>query len=160
MPTKQEVIEAYRKVIERGEKLAAGLSEEDWQKPVYGSDWSVKQLFCHLASVGVAPLFFIGMAQRPAGEGGGGGSGFDVNAWNAEQVSARQDRPAAEIMQEFRNSHEGGIRTVEATGDDVLGRQIPSFQGGKASVLEVLMASGSEHEMGHLNDIERALRGG
>ncbi len=158
MPTKQEVIDAYRKVMQRGEKLAAGLSEEDWQKPVYGSAWSVKQTFCHLASVGAAPLFFISMAQRPAGEGGG--SGFDVDAWNAEQVTARQDRPVAEIMQEFRNSHEGGIRTVEATGDDVLARQIPTFEGGEASVLEVLMASGSEHEMGHMDDIERALRGG
>lgn len=158
MPTKQEVIDSYRKVMERGEKLAAGLSDEDWQKPVYGSAWSVKQTFCHLASVGAAPLFFIGMAQRPAGEGGG--SGFDVDAWNAEQVKARQDRPVAEIMQEFKNSHEGGIRTVEATGDDVLVRQIPSFLGGKASVLEVLLASGSEHEMSHIDDIERALRGG
>lgn len=158
MPTKQDVIDSYRKVMERGEKLAVGLSEEDWQKPVPGGTWSVKQTFCHLASVGAAPILFIGMAQRPAGEGGG--SGFDVDAWNAEQVKARQDRPVAEIMKEFRNTHEVGIRTVESTGDDVLARQIPSFLGGTASVLEVLMASGSEHEMGHMEDIERALRGG
>lgn len=158
MPTKQEVIDSYRRVVERGEKLAAGLSEEDWQKPVYGSDWSVKQTFCHLASVGLAPLMFIGMAQRPAGEGGG--SGFDVNAWNAEQVKARQDRPVGEIMQEFRDSHAGGIRVLESAADDVLARQIPSLLGGMAPAIDAIKVSGSDHEMGHLDDIERALRGG
>jgi pheromone shutdown protein TraB len=157
MATKQEVIDTYRKVVERGEKLAAGLSQEDWQKTVY-EGWTVKKLFCHLASVGAAPLYFINLAQKPPSEGGGGGGpGFDVDAWNAEQVKMRQDKPVEEIMQEFRDSHAGGIKVLESAADDVMARQIRSFQGGTAPAIDVIEMSGSGHEMGHLDDIERAL---
>jgi uncharacterized protein (TIGR03083 family) len=156
MATKQEVIDTYRKVVERGEKIAAGLSEEDWQRTVY-EGWTVKKLFCHLASVGLAPLYFVNLAQKLPSEGGGGGPGFDVDAWNAEQVKARQDKPVEEIMQEFRETHAGGIKVLESAADDVLARHVPSFQGGTAPAIEAIEMSGSGHEMGHLDDIERAL---
>ena len=159
MATRQEATETLRASVRRAEEIAARLTEADLGRTVHEGGWNVKQVFAHLASLGAAPAFFIGMAQRPAGGGGGIGEGFDVNAFNAQQVELRKDKSMAELLAEYRQGRERGIQVMESTPDEVLSKEIWNFQEGTSPVLEVIQAGAAEHDMGHLDEVEAALRG-
>ncbi len=156
--TKQEAIAAIRESVRRGSELAGRISENDWQRPVYSGGWNVKQTFAHLASMGGSPVFFIGMAQ--SGQGPPGGAGFDVDQFNGQQVAAREDKSPQELLEEYRAGHDAGMKAVEAASDDLLAKEVFNFQGGTSPVLEVIQNSATGHENEHLDDIERALKGG
>ncbi len=159
MATKQDVAQGLRAVVERAEKVAARLSEKDLACPVCENGWSVKQTFAHLASWGGAPAFYIGMAQRAA-SGGGGDPGFEIDAFNAQQVEMRKDRSMAELLAEFRQGHEQGIALINSTPDDLLNRQMPHpFRGGMWTVLEMIQNTYARHEAGHLDEVEAVLKG-
>ncbi|MGD0115366.1 MAG: maleylpyruvate isomerase N-terminal domain-containing protein [Dehalococcoidia bacterium] len=165
MATKEDVSEALMLSVQRAEKIAANLSEADLAKPVYsaeGPEWTVKDVFAHLASMGMSPVFFIGMAQRAAsGSGGGGGMGadFDVNAFNKQQVEARKDKTVFELVAELRQGHEKGVELIGATPDEVLQKEMPDpFQGGMSTALEMIQGSVGDHEAQHLMDVARVLR--
>jgi hypothetical protein len=147
--------------VQRAEKMAANLSEADLARPVYENGWTVKDVFAHLASMANTPTFFIGMAQRAgSGEGGGGmGAGFDINAFNKQQVEAREDKSVFELVAEFRQGHEKGVELIGATLDEVLLKKMPDpFQGGMSTALEMIQGSCGDHEAQHLMDVARVLR--
>jgi len=161
MTTKQDVAEALRASVQRAEKIAAGLSDADATRVVLPG-WTVKDVYAHLASLGASPSFFIAMAQRAAsGSGGGGGmgGGFDINAFNAQQVEMRKGKSLEELLAEFRQGHEQGIALMESTPDEVLEKKMPDpFRGGMSTALEMIQGSCAEHEAGHLDDVVAALR--
>ena len=163
MATKQEVAEALMASVERAEKVAARLGDKDLVCPVCENGWSVKEVFAHLASMGGTPMFFIAMAQRPAsggGGGGGGGAGFDIDAFNKQQVEMRKNKSMAELLAEFRQGHEAGIALINSTPDEVLNKEMPDpFRGGMSTALDMIQGSGTEHEAGHLDEVEAVLRG-
>jgi uncharacterized protein (TIGR03083 family) len=152
--SKQDIIDAYQQSTRRLEKIAAGRSEEDMKKTTY-EGWTARHLICHMASTSGAAAFFISMAQS----GGGMGTGFDIDRWNAEQVAARQDKPLEEILAEFRAGHEASIKAVEAAPDDLLAKQVPNFEGGMSVLADMIWGSATEHEAAHLDDLEKALAG-
>ena len=80
-------------------------------------------------------MFFIGMAQRAmsGGSGGGGmGAGFDVNAFNNQQVAARKDKTVFDLLAEFRQGHEKGVEAIAAMPDELAAFQMPNpFEDGK-----------------------------
>ncbi len=151
--SKQEIIGAYQQSTRRLDGIVAGRSEEDLKKTVYPG-WSAKQLLSHLASTSGSAAFFVMMAQS----GQGMGAGFDVDRWNAEQVAAREDRPLEEIIAELRAGHESSIRAVESAPDDLMARQVPDFSGGMSALADLIKGSATDHEAGHLDDLEKALR--
>ena len=160
MATKQEVAQSLKAVVERAEKIAARLGEKDLACPVCENGWSVREVFAHLASMGASPSFFIGMAQRAASGGAGGGGGFDIDAFNKQQVEMRQDRSMAELLAEFRKGHEQGITLIDTTPDDVLEKKLPDpFRGGMSTPLEMIQGSCSGHEGEHLDEVEAVLKG-
>ena len=168
MVSKQDASESLMLNVQRAEKMAASLTEADLAKPVYsaeGPEWTVKDIFAHLASMGASPAFFIGMAQRAmasSGSGGGGGGmppGFDVNAFNNQQVEIRKDKTVFELLAEFRQGHEKGVEMLAATPDEVLTFQMPNpFEGGMSCALDMIAGSCGDHEAQHLVDIAQALR--
>jgi len=151
--SKQEIISVYQQSSRRLDGIVAGKSEEDLKKVVY-PDWSAKQIVCHLASTSGSAGFFIMMAQS----GQGMGAGFDIDRWNAEQVAARQDRPLEEIMAEFRAGHESSMKAVESAADDLMAKQVPDFSGGMLALADLIKGAATDHETGHLDDLEKALR--
>ncbi len=166
MANKQDASESLMLNVQRAEKMAANLTEADLAKPVYGAEgpeWTVKDIFAHLASMGASPVFFIGMAQRAmASSGGGGGmpADFDVNAFNNQQVAARKDKTIFELLAEFRQGHEKGVEMIASMPDELLTFQMPNpFQGGMSTALEMIEGSCCDHEAQHLMDIAQALRG-
>jgi hypothetical protein len=157
--------------VQRAEKMAASLTDADLAKPVYsaeGPEWTVKDIFAHLASMGASPAFFIGMAQRAmasSGGGGGGGGGglpadFDVNTFNNQQVDIRKEKTIFELLAEFRQGHEKGVEMIAATPDEVLTFKMRNpFQGGMSTALEMINGSCGDHEAQHMMDIAQALLG-
>jgi len=168
MASKQDASESLMLNVQRAEKMAAGLTDADMAKSVYsaeGPEWTVKDIFAHLASMGATPSFFIGMAQRAMASSGGGGGGsglpadFDVNAFNNQQVDMRKDKSIFELLAEFRQGHEKGVEMIAATPDEVLTFKMPNpFEGGMSTTLEMIEGSCCDHEAQHLMDIAQALR--
>lgn len=156
MASKQEVVQQLRAVVERAEAIVGRVQESDLPRPVYSQGWNVGQVFAHLASMGGSAAFFINMAQA----GQGPPADFDLDAFNQQQVDVRKDKSLKELVDEFRQGHEAGVKLIESTADDLLAKEIPNFRGGTSPVLEVIRMAGAEHENGHLDDIENALKGG
>ncbi|HUS81649.1 MAG TPA: DinB family protein [Dehalococcoidia bacterium] len=166
MVSKQDVSESLMLNVQRAEKMAAGLTDADLAKPVYsaeGPEWTVKDIFAHLASMGASPAFFIGMAQRAMSSSGGGGgmpAGFDVDAFNNQQVEIRKEKAIFDLLAEFRKGHEQGVELIASTPDEVLTKKMPNpFEGGMSSALEMIGGSCGDHEAQHMMDIAQALRG-
>lgn len=158
--TKQEIVKAVGAFVDRAESIAASLTPADWQKTVYKGGWNVKQAFCHLAAMAGSPIFLINMAASPPPSSGGGQGGFDVDAWNAREVAARQDRAVEEILAELKSGYAKGIGVVEATGDELLAKEMTVPWGASGTLAELLVGSVIGHNAEHLNDIERAVRAG
>lgn len=163
MPSREEVIKGLEESVERAEALAARLGERDLECPTCEDGWTVKQVFAHLASMGASPSFFVAMAQRASSGSGGGvdagiGGGFDIDAFNKQQVEMRQDRALGELVDEFRKGHGSGVAMLKSLPDDLLNKKMPDpFRGGMSTTLEMIQGSCGEHEAEHMNEIEAAL---
>jgi hypothetical protein len=158
--TKQDIVKAVGAFVDRAESIAASLSPADWQKPVYKGGWNVKQAYCHLAAMAGGAAFIINLAASAPPSSGGGQGGFDVDAWNAREVGARQDRTIEQILAELKSGCATSITVVEATSDELLAKQVTMPWGASGTLAEVLVTSVTGHNAAHLNDIERAVRGG
>jgi len=157
--TKQDFVKAVGAFLERAEGIAGSLSPAAWQETVYEGGWNVKQVYCHLASMAASATFFINMAANPPPSSGGGG-GFDIDAWNAREVTARQDRPIEEILGELKSGYARSIDAVEATSDELLAKELTMPWGFSGTLAELLVGSVIGHSGEHLDDVERAVRGG
>jgi len=158
--TKQDIVNAVGAFVERAESIAASFSTADWQKTVYEGGWNVKQVYCHLAAMAGGASFMISMAASPLPSSGGGQGGFDIDAWNAREVGARQDKPIDEILAELKSGYARSIDAVEATSDELLAKEMTMPWGASGTLAEILMTSVIGHNAGHLDDVERALRAG
>lgn len=159
--SKQDFAKAVSAFVQRAESMAASLSSADWQKTVYEGGWNVKQVYCHLAAMaGTAPFLINMAASAPPSPGGGGGQGgFDVDAWNAREVGARQDKAIEEILAELQSGYARSTDTVEATSDELLAKKMTMPWGASGTLAEILVGSVTGHSSEHLDDIDRALRG-
>jgi hypothetical protein len=157
--TKQDIVKAVGAFADRAESIATSLSPADWQKTVYEGGWNVKQAYCHLAAMAGGAAFVINLAASSPPSGGGGQGGFDVDAWNAREVGARQDKPVEEILAELKSGCASSISAVEATSDELLAKEVSMPWGVSGTLAEILTASVTNHNAEHLDDIERALQG-
>jgi uncharacterized damage-inducible protein DinB len=156
--TKQDIVKATSAFVDRAESMAARLPTADWQKTVYEGGWNVKQVFCHLAAMGATTPFLINMAASPAPPPGGGQGGFDVDAWNAREVGARQAKPIEEILAELKSGYARSIDAINGTSDELLAKEMTTFWGESGTLAELIMTSVIDHNRQHLDDVESALR--
>ena len=159
MATRQEIVDTARGFIQRADKIAARLSPTDWEKTTYEQGWTVKQAYCHLASLGASIPFFVNMVTNPQ-LAGSIGSGFDVDAWNAQQVAQRQGKSNEEVLTELRTGYENSLKFLDGVSDEVLAIETTSaFSGQRGTLADILVGSFTGHHGVHLDDIERAVRG-
>ncbi len=157
MATRQELVETVRGFIQRADAIAAGLSAADWEKTTYEQGWTVKQAYCHLASLGASIPFFVNMATNPQ-SAASIGAGFDVDAWNAQQVAQRRDKSDEEVLTELRTGFENSLKFLDSVTDEVLAMETTSaFSGQRGTLTDILVASFKDHHSIHLDDIERAV---
>ncbi|MBI2913955.1 MAG: maleylpyruvate isomerase N-terminal domain-containing protein [Chloroflexi bacterium] len=152
--SKQEIIESIRRWQGELETTVAAVDQGSWSKGVYEQGWNAKQLLCHLASDTGVVGFLINMASVPPGAGGGGG--FDIDAFNAREVAARQQKTVAELVAERRSGCERAVEQVQATSSDVLARQIRVPWGDEGPLADIIVRSVQGHTGQHLADLRAA----
>ena len=152
---KEDVIGAIRSAQQEVERLVSSAPESAWSKGAYEQGWNAKQVLCHIASTSGVAGFLLSMAKAP-GSGGMGG-GFDIDAFNSQQVAARQDKPVVEVLDELRGVCRRDIESVQNAPDDLLAQHLRAPWGTEGSLADVIANSIEEHLMTHVRDLERAV---
>ncbi len=156
MPTeKRDVIGAIRSAQQEVEGLVSSTPESAWSKQAYEQGWNAKQLLCHIASTSRIAGFLISMAKAPGS--GGMGADFDIDAFNAQQVAARQDKPIAEVLEELCGNCQRDIESVENTPDDLLAQHFRAPWDMEGPLGDVIVGSVEEHFMMHVRDLAKAV---
>lgn len=152
---KRDVIGAIRSAQQEVEGLVSATPESAWSKQAYEQGWNAKQLLCHIASTSRIAGFLISMAKAPGS--GGMGADFDIDAFNAQQVAARQDKPIAEVLEEVCGNCQRDIESVENTPDDLLAQHFRAPWDMEGPLGDVIVGSVEEHFMMHVRDLAKAV---
>jgi len=152
---KTDVIGVIRDVQREVERLVSAAPEPAWSKPAYEQGWNARQLLCHIASTSGVAGFLIGMAKAPGS--GGMGADFDVDAWNAQAVAARQDKPITEVLEEVRASCQRDIESVQNAPADLLAQRFRAPWGTEGPLADVIVGSIEGHLMTHVRDLAKAV---
>jgi len=152
---KGDVIGAIRDAQDEVERLVSSAPESAWSRPGYEQGWNAKQLLCHIASTSGVAGFLVSMAKAPGA--GGIGADFDVDAWNAQAVAARQDKPIAEVMEEVRGNCQRDIESIQDAPADLLAGHFRAPWGPEGSLADVIAGSIGEHLMMHVRDLAKVV---
>jgi uncharacterized protein (TIGR03083 family) len=151
---KDTVIEAIQNVENEVEHLVDSMPESAWDAPAY-QGWSAKDLLCHIASTSGATGFLVNMARSPGS--GGIGADFDQDAWNAQMVAVRRDRPLPEIVDEIRAILGQDIDTIQGVPDELLATRCRAPWGIEGPLADVIVASLKGHLLMHLKDLQKVV---
>lgn len=149
MTTREELIEGFRTIIREGLRTTAKFGPDDWSYQVHGEEggWNRKQIYCHLAATAeVAPGFLASLANMA--EGQDAGAGFDIDAFNAQGVSQREQLGPQELMESFKTSYEKLIDFVGQLPEEQLAqrRRFGAVEGPVADIMaSVLVLHGLAH---------------
>jgi hypothetical protein len=152
---KRDVIGAIRSAQQEVEGLVSSTPESAWSKQAYEQGWNARQLLCHIASTSRIAGFLISMAKAPGS--GGMGADFDIDAFNAQQVAARQDKPIAEVLEEVRGNCQRDIESVENTPDDLLAQHFRAPWDMEGPLGDVIVGSVEGHFMMHVRELAKAV---
>lgn len=153
--SKTDIIAAIRDVQGEVERLVSSAAESAWSKPAHEQGWNARQLLCHIASTSGVAGFLIGMAKAPGA--GGIGPGFDVDAWNAQAVAARQDKSIAEVLEEVRGNCQRDIESVQNAPDGLLAQHFQPLWGEEGPLGDVIVGSIEGHLMMHVRDLAKVV---
>jgi|FLYL01.1.fsa_nt_gi hypothetical protein len=156
MPTRDELADGVRMIIREGLRVSANYGPDDWSHKVHTEEngWMVKQVFAHLTSTAEVLPVFVGLLKR-SGEGGsgggqgGGGGGIDIDAFNAQQVAAKDGLSEAELLQAFQAAHEKAIEFIQQMPDEDLNHPA-RFLASKGVVSDVLGTNFVLHGLYHI----------
>ncbi len=149
MTARGELIDGFRMIIREGLRTTANFTPDDWSYQVHdeGGGWTAKQVYCHLAATAdITPGFLGALSQAPAGQNAA--SGFDVDAFNAQQVAARESLDAAALREAFRTAHEKLIEFVQGMPEEQLAqrRRFGQLEGPVVDIMQtVLVLHGLSH---------------
>jgi hypothetical protein len=152
---KSDIIAAIRDVQSEVEGLVSSAPESAWSNGAYEKGWNAKELLCHVASTSGVAGFLIAMAKAP-GAGGMGGN-FDIDAFNAQQVAARKDKPVADVLEEVRGNCQREIESVENAPADLLAQHFRAPWDVEGPLADVIVDSIKEHLMMHVRDLAKAV---
>ena len=133
----------------------AAVSEAGWATEVYGTGWSAKQLFCHIAADSSIAGMLIALAKMPAGARAPAPE-IEVDDWNARQVANRQDKPIEELLEELRRNVERDIQLVRSEPDETFALHFRAPWGEEGLVSDLIMKTISGHFLSHLADLRAA----
>jgi len=152
---KENVIGVIRNAQHEVEKLVSSAPESAWSKPAYEQGWNARQLLCHIASTSGVAGFLVGMAKAPGS--GGMGADFDVDAWNAQAVAARQDKPITEVLEEVRGSCQRDVESVQNAPAGLLAQHFRAPWGAEGPLADVIVGTIEGHLMMHARDLAKAV---
>jgi uncharacterized protein (TIGR03083 family) len=156
MATRADVLARLAATRDEITALVEGTPESAWSGTTY-EGWTCHDLLAHIASTSGPAGFILMMAK--AGPPGGGGTAFDQDAFNKQQVAMRAERSPVDILNEIRSNIQRDMQAVEGASDELLQRHFVAQWGTEGSVAEVIIASHSDHLGMHITDLRSALAG-
>lgn len=156
MTTRDDIIEGIRTNDARLEWLVAGLIANS-DEPLLEGEWRVRDALAHLAARAngidrVMQRFRAFEAGTPVTPPA------NIDQINAGQVEERRDASVEELLDEIRRGHAASLDALNHVDDETLAKEMPiGFRPGDASVAELIMRGGPNHEERHLDAIEAAL---
>ena len=158
---REDAVRTIRAAGDELERLVHSAGKGAWSNEAY-EGWTAKQLLCHIASTSGVAGFVLVLARNPGMTPGQqlpsrSGGGFDQVEWNAQQVAMRQERPLEEVLEEIRGHLQGGIESVQAAPDELLGTHFRAPWEIEGTVAEVIAESVRGHLIMHLRDLAAAL---
>lgn len=156
--TKEDVLAAMDAFKADVEALVESIPEKKWGIGVYENGWNAKQLLCHIASTAGVAGFVLTLARASVPEGmGGGGDDFDNDAFNAQQVQARQEKPLENLLNEIRDTLDRDRQVVSAAPDQLLASMFKTPWGIEGTVAGIIADSFKEHLGVHVSDLKSAV---
>jgi hypothetical protein len=159
MASKDEIRSKMDELLQGIEATASSLPESAWSTVIYENGWTARELLAHMASTSGTAGFLLAMAGAPSGEGAPGaglGANFDVDGFNAQQVTLRKDKSTAEILAEIRSTFDREKGVIGAAAEDLLGKQYTAPWGIQGALSDVIMESLDGHLGMHLVDLRSA----
>ncbi|MCL5266042.1 MAG: DinB family protein [Chloroflexi bacterium] len=133
--------------------LAKSLTSEQLQLPTENEGWSVKDTLAHVASSEGGLLATVNrilggqVATRP---------GFDLNAYNQQQVEKRRNRSVDELLAELDASRPEALKRFGELTDEQLATRGNMASGTPIDVISVFQRIG-DHERLHCDQIRKAI---
>ena len=152
MPTtKADLVAGLNTALREGTRVMAGFSADDWKKPALDADvdgWTRKQVYAHITALAEITPAFIGNLANAA-EGTDGAAGLDINALNAQLVSAKEAMNEQELQGAFKTGYENLIKFVEGMDDTQLAgqRQFGELKGPLGDVMSGVLVL---HSVAHI----------
>ncbi len=158
MTTKEDVIEALDGFQAAVEELVATLPKSEWEKGIYENGWNAKQLLSHMSSTAGVAGFILTLARTgPVVGRREGDSEFDNDAFNAQQVAAREKKAVEGLLTEITDTLYRDRKVVKAAPDQLLAAPFEAPWGERGTVADIIAGSFTEHLGGHVNDLKAAV---
>ena len=150
MTTREELIDGFRMMVREGLRTTAGYTPDDWKYVVHDEDngWTAKQVYCHLISTADVTPGLVG-ALSQAEEGQNAAASLDIDAFNAQQIAARESLGEAELMDAFKASHEKLVEFVQGMPEEQL-QQRRRFGALEGPVIEIMQSTLVLHGLSHI----------
>jgi hypothetical protein len=119
--TREQLIDGLRMVVREGLRTTRDYGPDDWQYLVHDEDggWTVKKVYAHLAaSAESMPGLISMMQQAPADQNPL--AGFDLDAFNAQGIAAKEELGEAEVMTKFQEAFEKLAEFIKGLPDEQL----------------------------------------
>jgi Mycothiol maleylpyruvate isomerase N-terminal domain len=159
LASKQEIIEALRRIEKRLDELAPRITE-NLDRPLLTGTWTVHDAVCHLAADANGVPGFMERMDRVAKGLPRRDPGFNGDEYNEANISQRKDKPVEEVFAEIRAGLEADRERIAALEEGLLERELPNVRGEVLPVSDQMRAYLGGHPVSHLEDIEKALAAG
>ena len=150
MTTKEELLDGFQMIVREGLRTTASFSPDDWDYKVHTEEggWTARQLYCHLTSTAeLLPVLAGNLSQLQ--EGQNAAAGIDIDALNAQGVSAREQMTPQELMESFQAANEKATEFVKGIPDEQL-QQRRRFGPIEAPVAELFQTFFVLHGLSHV----------
>lgn len=156
MATRDEIVAAIRSVDARLDALKP-LIMANGNAPLNEGTWRVRDALSHLAARANG-VDRVAQRVRDTQAGKALAAPRSIDEINAEQVTERTTKSAAELLDEIARGHAAAIAAVGAIDHAILDAVLPlGFRLGESAASDLMLRGGPRHDNTHLDQIEAAL---
>jgi uncharacterized protein (TIGR03083 family) len=151
--TKQAIMEELQGARQELVELVQSLDAESLARQTCNEGWCVKDIIAHLAASEAGLKRLADLASKGESRPR---SGFDLHAYNREQVELRRGRSVEELLSEMAESRVATLGFLEAVPDEHLDRMGRLSSGLPLTAGQILRRI-AEHERQHTEEIRAAI---
>lgn len=151
---RDEAIQQLRAARKALSETITGFTEDDFVRAKAIHKWTLKDLLAHIASWDEEVVRVLQTFTLP------GESLYtytisernEFGSWNEEQITARRERSANEVLTEFETARRDLIQVIEGLTDPVLSRSRMTSWGKTATGFELIQTQ-AEHDREHAEQV-------